>query len=152
MRSRFAGGVLAILPVVWLVAAAAAAEPRWERDAEGRCVRVWTPSELARGPVGLANGLILPVRALAGSPRGGVAGIALAPVSLLVAGVEGLGLVCAGFTDLVTGGVFAVVPDGSSRLRVDPVLFFPEGKRSFDEYDDGPSCGSEPDAEGGDDA
>ena len=141
MRSR---AWLAALAAVFLASGAAWAEPRWERNAEGECVRVWTRSELARGPVGIANGLILPGRAVAGGFQGGARGIALAPAALLAGLAEGLGLVVAGVTDLVTGGTLAVVPDGMARLRTDPLPFFPEGRRSFADYSNGPSCPDDP--------
>jgi hypothetical protein len=135
---------LAALAATCLASAAALAESQWERNGEGECVRVWTRSELTRGPVGIANGLILPARAVVGGFQGGAWGIALAPAALLAGMAEGLGLIFAGVTDLLTGGVLAVVPDGMARLRSDPILLFPEGRRSFVDYQNGPSCPDDP--------
>ena len=128
-----------------MLATPALAGSEWERNEDGECVRVWTASELGRGPIAMTNGLILPVRELVGGWKGGAAGIALSPVSAVAGVFEGTGWIISGLLDTVTGGAFAISPDGMARLRFEPVQLLPEGDRSFDEYHDAPGCeGDEP--------
>lgn len=138
-------GLLSALVGVALAAGAAAAAPSWERDAEGECVRVWTASELLRGPVAMANGLVLPFRAFAGGLKGGGAlGVVLSPAAFFAGIPEGAGLLLAGLTDLFTGGAFAVAPDGMAQLQFGLLPLLPEERRSDGGYWDGPSCQQEP--------
>ena len=43
-------GVLLLLALSLLALSASAARAEWVVDAEGKCVRSWTPASLARGP------------------------------------------------------------------------------------------------------
>jgi hypothetical protein len=123
-----------------LLATPALAGSEWKRNDAGGCVRVWNASELARGPIAMTNGLILPVRELVGGFKGGAAGIALSPISAVAGVFEGTGWIVSGLLDTLTGGAFAISPDGMARLRFEPVQLLPEGERSFDEYDNAPGC------------
>ena len=133
-----------LLGLACVVATPAWATSEWQRDADGECVRVWNASELSRGPIAMTNGLILPVREFVGGLQDGAAGIVLSPVSAVAGVLEGAGWIVSGLLDTVTGGAFAISPDGMATLRVEPVQLLPEGRRSFDEYRDSPLCEGDP--------
>jgi hypothetical protein len=113
----------------------AAQADNWTRDADGHCQREWTARSLARGPIAVGNGVLLPFRSLAGGFTAGWVGAVLSPVGLMVGLGEGILWIVQGAADLATGGVAPFAPEGAAdRLHFSPVVQFPMGRRSLDEY------------------
>jgi hypothetical protein len=119
--------------VVLCLSAEVAVAGRWVVEQGGRCVREWTPSSVARGPLAMVNALTLPGRQLVG---GGQAAyrepsrstgerILLVPtLSLLGFGTgatECLVVMSQGDTDFLTGGAFDLVPDESADVSLAPM-------------------------------
>jgi len=82
----------------------------------------------------MTNGVLLPFRELAGGVTDGVWGVALSPFATVAGVAEGLGWIFVGVLDTLTGGAFALSPDGMAQLNAAPVLQFPEGHRSYAAY------------------
>ena len=120
--------------LVALAAEPACGRSAWETNDAGECVRVWSAAELGRGPIAMTNGVLLPIRELAGGATDGVWGVVWLPIAVAGGAVEGLGWVSAGFLDTLTGGAFAISPDGIAQLHAGPVLQLPEGHRSYEAY------------------
>jgi hypothetical protein len=133
----------AALATLLLVPAPARAG-RWLREADGTCRYEWTPRSLARGPIAMGNGVLMPFRSLAGSASNGWLAGLLLPLGLMVGLAEGIAWTTVGAVETVSGGALALAPEGAAdRLHFSPVLQFPLGRRSLDEYRaDG--CGDAP--------
>jgi hypothetical protein len=131
---------LAIATLLLLPAPARA--ERWLRDADGVCRRQWTPRSLARGPLAMGNGVLMPFRSLAGAASGGWLAALLLPLGVMTGLAEGIAWTSVGAVETLSGGAFALAPEGAAdRLHFSPVVQFPLGRRSLDEYRaDG--CGS----------
>ncbi|MDJ0848726.1 MAG: hypothetical protein QNK04_10135 [Myxococcota bacterium] len=109
---------------------------RWVRDEEGLCHREWTPRSLARGPIAMANGLLLPFRSFYGGFTAGWQGAVLSPLGLFVGLAEGFGWLGIGAAELATGGAFGLAPEGAvHQIEVGPVVQMPLGRRTLDEYE-----------------
>jgi hypothetical protein len=151
-------GVLLLLVLSLLALSASAARAEWVVDAEGKCVRIWTPASLARGPLAIADAPLVPARYLAGGidelgdppdpawskvERGGFAAgyVPLAGVTGFGAMLSSIGF---GLMDTLTGGYFELTPDDPQRFTVQPEklgVFSPEafdGTRSEQRLD---NCG-----------
>jgi len=122
MSTTRRGVTIGVLALVAL--AAPPARAAWERDAQGRCVRVWTPASLGRGPLAMVDAFTAPPRTAVGAtrfladdptPRSGVATVVLYPVmgtAGFVAGFIDTGVwLGTGLVDTLTGGYFAVAPE-----------------------------------------
>ena len=118
-----------------ILAPGSARADRWVREAEGRCRWEWTPRSMLRGPTAMGNGVLMPFRSLAGSVTGGWVAAALLPLSVMVGLAEGITWTVAGAFEMLSGGAFALAPEGASDgLHIAPVVQFPLGRRSLDEY------------------
>jgi hypothetical protein len=126
-------GAVLVLTLALATPLAAIADD-WVRDEAGRCQREWTPGSLARGPAAAANGLMLPLRSLAGSFTDGVSGALLSPLGLAVGTAEGIVWIFQGVAETLTGGSLGLAPHGATTLQLRPVLQLPPGKRDLDEY------------------
>jgi hypothetical protein len=129
MRKR--AGLLVLL-VCGFASVAVASE--WVVDANGKCVRRWTPSSLANGPIAMVNGLTMPVRQMIGGAQAGVEDQAARPVVERVVRVPALTLIglgtgttemlwlfVAGTADFLTGGAFELVPEDVTQLSFAPM-------------------------------
>jgi hypothetical protein len=125
MRKR--AGLLVLL-VCGFASVAVASE--WVVDANGKCVRRWTPS-LARQRTDRdgERGLTMPVRQMIGGAQAGVEDQAARPVVERVVRVPALTLIglgtgttemlwlfFAGTADFLTGGAFELVPEDVTQL------------------------------------
>jgi hypothetical protein len=121
------------LVAVLCVSANVAVASRWVVNEGGDCVREWTPSSLARGPLAMTNALTFPVRQLIGGgqtvtqdPSAPTSKrILLVPLlSLLGLGtgtIECLFVMTQGMAEFVTGGAFGLVSDESADLSLAPM-------------------------------
>lgn len=118
-----------------ILAPGSAGADRWVREGEGRCRREWTSRSMLRGPTTVGNGVLMPFRCLAGSVTGGWVAAALLPLGAMVGLAEGITWTVAGTFEMLSGGAFALAPEGASdSLHFAPVVQFPFGRRSLDEY------------------
>jgi hypothetical protein len=118
-----------------LLLAPAASADRWVRDAEGRCQREWTRASLARGPIAMLNGVLLPFRSLAGAFSAGGRAALFAPASLILGFAEGVSWLVGGTLETLSGGAFGIPPAGAAaRLDVSPVVQLPASQRSLEVY------------------
>ncbi len=118
-----------------VLAPGSAGADRWVREAEGVCRREWTAGSMLRGPAAIGNGVLMPFRSLAGSVTGGWVAAALLPLGAMVGLAEGIAWTVVGTFEMLSGGAFALAPEGASdRLHFAPVVQFPFGRRSLDEY------------------
>ena len=97
------------------------------------CVREWTPSSIARGPLAMTNALTFPGRQLVGGGQAayedttsstGVRILRTPTLALLGLGTglaEGLFVMSQGMLDFLTGGVFDLVPDETAALSLAPM-------------------------------
>ena len=108
----------------------------WVRDEAGRCERKWTPGSLASGPAAVANGLMLPVRSLAGSFTDGLSGVLMSPLALAVGTAEGIVWIFQGCADTITGGSLGLAPPGASTLQLRPLQQLPPRARDLGDLDD----------------
>jgi hypothetical protein len=127
---RIRAGVL--VAILWFSADVAVAG-RWVVNEHDTCVREWTPSSLARGPLAMTNSLTLPVRQLVGGGQAGYEDtlhstgerIVRTPVLALLGFGTGMAeclfVMSQGLADFLTGGVFDLVPDESAELSLAPM-------------------------------
>jgi hypothetical protein len=130
-----AGPVLGAALVALLLWAGSARADRWVRDDEGLCRREWTPASLARGPIAMANGLILPFRSLAGGLTGGVPAALASPVGMVLGLAEGVSWIAVGTLEIASGGAVGFAPEGAAdRLHFGRVVQLPLGRRNLEAY------------------
>jgi hypothetical protein len=122
-----------MLVAVLCASADVAVAGQWVVNERGSCVRQWTPSSIARGPLAMTNALTFPVRQLVG---GGEAGweepsrstgqrVLLTPTMALLGLGTGIAqclfVMGQGLADFVTGGAFDLVSDESADLSLAPM-------------------------------
>jgi len=110
----------------------------WEVNAVGRCVEVWTPASLLRGPTALLMAPTAIPRAVAGaitsmdelrkdSPSG--QSIVASPMLMFFWGANGfvemLIWMGTGVADTVTGGALALAPPDAVELSLAPITYAP---------------------------
>jgi len=118
-----------------VLAPGSAGADRWVSEGEGVCRREWTAGSMLRGPAAVGNGVLMPFRSLAGSVTGGWVAAALLPFGAMVGLAEGIAWTVVGTVEMLTGGAFALAPEGASDgLHLAPVVQFPFSRRSLDEY------------------
>ena len=122
-----------VLVVTVLVSANVAFAGRWTVNGSGECVREWTPSSLARGPLGMTNAITFPGRQLVGGgqaaydePSRSTAGRVILVPTLALLGlgsgiIEGGFVMGKGMADFVTGGAFDLVSDESADVSLSPM-------------------------------
>lgn len=113
----------------------AAGADEWVVDDTGQCVRNWTPRSLARGPIAMTNGILLPFRSLAGGFTDGVVGAVMSPIGFFVGLGEGVIWLTTGVFELLSGGAVGLAPEGVvTDVLFAPVPQFPLGARDLEEY------------------
>ena len=126
--------ISAVLLAVALCASADLAEAgQWTVDAQGDCVRQWTPASLARGPLAMTNALTFPVRQLVGGGQAGAddsassnaARVLLVPTLALLGFGTGTAecviVLGQGLADFLTGGTLDLVSDESADVSLAPM-------------------------------
>jgi hypothetical protein len=128
-----AGLLLVLLLVVVCLRPDVAVASRWVVNEYGNCVKEWTPSSIARGPLAMVNAFTFPVRQLVGGGQVGYEDSARSPLArafltptlaLLGLGTGTIELVYVttqGLADFVTGGAFDLVPDETADVALTPM-------------------------------
>lgn len=125
---------LACLVCSAVLALTPTARAAWVVDAGGACIERWQSEDLLRGPTAIVNAPLLPLRTLAGGAEYAwnteewwpyqIA--ILGPAATLFAGaagaVEATWWVLTGLADTLTGGAFALAPDGATELSLAPKI------------------------------
>jgi len=129
---------MAFVAATLVLATARPAAAAFEVNAVGRCVEVWTPASLLRGPTALLMAPTAIPRAVAGaitsmselrkdSPSG--QSIAASPMLVFFWGANGfvemLIWMGTGVADTVTGGALALAPADAVELSLAPLTYAP---------------------------
>ena len=122
-----------LLAVALCAAADLARAGEWTVDAQGDCVRQWTPASLARGPLAMTNALTFPVRQLVGGGQAGAddssgsigARVLLTPTLALLGHGTGTAecvfVLGQGLAEFLTGGALDLVSDESADVSLAPM-------------------------------
>ncbi len=149
--------VAMVFACVLVASVRASSWANWVVDENGQCVEKWVPSDAVQGPTAIINGVMMPVRSVAGAIYLGgtcvfdnnckirVSEVWMAPVFLVlstVAGIiEGTSWVVRGAGDTITGGAFHLTPDEAGKLSIMPVIQLPDARRTPYEWGYEDRCG-----------
>jgi hypothetical protein len=130
-RSHF---VRTLAVVALLLTRPGLAHCAWTVDADGMCVRRWETSDLARGPLAIANAPLRPVRTMAGGAEYAWTNsdwwpwytVPFGAVAIGISGAAGLlesaWWILTGLGDTLTGGYFELTPEPALDFSLQPVL------------------------------